>query len=98
MFFCFQVFEGFGYVLVEAMMHSKPIVAFKITSNPEIVIHEKTGFLVDYLNMDDFVQKTLQLIENSKLRKEMGAHGLSRVKEKFKLEDSISRLEQYLIQ
>jgi glycosyltransferase involved in cell wall biosynthesis len=93
-----SIWEGFGYVLVEAMMHSKPIVAFKITSNPEIVIHEKTGFLVDYPNMDDFAHQTLRLIENSQLRKEMGAHGLSRVKEKFKLKDSISRLEQYLLQ
>jgi glycosyltransferase involved in cell wall biosynthesis len=53
---------------------------------------------VDYPNMDDFAHQTLRLIENSQLRKEMGAHGLSRVKEKFKLKDSISRLEQYLLQ
>ncbi|MEZ7970949.1 MAG: glycosyltransferase [Cyclobacteriaceae bacterium] len=93
-----SIWEGFGYVLVEAMMHSKPVVAFNITSNPEIVIHDKTGFLVDYPNMDAFARQTLNLIESSQLRKKMGENGLARVKEEFDLEDSISRLEHYLLQ
>ena len=39
--------EGFGYVIVEAMAASKPVVAYNISSNPEIIRENQTGFLVD---------------------------------------------------
>ena len=37
--------EGFGFVLTEAMAARKAVVAFDISSNPEIVKHEVTGYL-----------------------------------------------------
>jgi glycosyltransferase involved in cell wall biosynthesis len=48
-----SLYEGFGYVLVEAMAERKPIVAFDIGSSAEIVINNKSGFLVESLNITD---------------------------------------------
>lgn len=41
-----SLWEGFGYVLVEAMAAKVPVVAFGISNIPEIVEHGVTGLLV----------------------------------------------------
>ena len=98
LFLLSSLYEGFGYVITEAMVHSKPVVAFNIASMPEIIVHDKTGFLVNSYNVNEFAEYTVQLINNPDLRKKMGENGLVRVKEKFDLKDSISRLEHYLLE
>jgi glycosyltransferase involved in cell wall biosynthesis len=89
--------EGFGYVLVEAMIQSKPIVAFDITSNPEIVDNGQTGFLVKNADLMDFAEKTKLLINDKELRHKMGAKGKSLVEKKFNLQDRITEFEHYLL-
>ncbi len=89
--------EGFGFVLVEAMMKSKPVLAYDITSNPEIIDNNVTGYLIDFPNVDMFVEKIELLVNNPDLRKQMGEAGLKRVKDKFILQDRISELETYLL-
>lgn len=84
--------EGFGYVLVEAMAKSKPIVAFNISSNPEL-INNQNGFLANYPDLEDFTNKTAQLISNSSLRVEMGKHGLVTYQKKFTLRERVDELE-----
>jgi glycosyltransferase involved in cell wall biosynthesis len=39
--------EPFGLTLIEAMACGTPVVAFRKGSIPEIIVHEKTGFVVD---------------------------------------------------
>ncbi len=92
-----SVWEGFGYVLVEAMAKSKPVVAFNLSSNPEIVDSEKTGFLVKYPDLDMFYEKTKMLIENQSLRKKMGEAGRERVLNHFELSERITEFENYLL-
>ncbi len=92
-----SIWEGFGFVLVEAMINSKPIVAFNITSNPEIVKADSAGFLVDYPDLEMFAEKTSKLIKDEGLRKKMGEAGMKSVLERFVIEDRISEFESYLI-
>lgn len=92
-----SVWEGFGYVLVEAMLKSSPVVAFNMTSNPEIVTANKTGFLVDYPNTDDFANKTVDLITNNILRKSIGEKAKESVFNRFDLEDRITEFEYCLL-
>lgn len=88
--------EGFGYVLVEAMIKSKPVVAFNKTSNPEIVQADVSGFLVEYPNLELFAEKTKLLIDDKELRDKMGKASKLNVIERFQLEDRITELEYYL--
>ena len=97
LFLLSSLWEGFGYVLVEAMAKSKPVVAFDISSNPEIVDSETTGFLVSYPDLDMFYEKTKILIENHALRKKMGEAGRERVLNSFELNDRITEFEYYLL-
>jgi glycosyltransferase involved in cell wall biosynthesis len=88
-----SIWEGFGYVLVEAMACSKPVVAFNISSNPEIIIHGKTGFLVDPFNLDSFTDNIARLTNSTRLRQELGENGRQRVEEVFTIDRTLEKLE-----
>lgn len=89
--------EGFGFVLVEAMMKSKPVLAYNVSSNPEIIEDGKSGYLIEFGNTDSFADKLAILISDHKLREAIGKEGLRRVKEKFILLDRINEFESYLL-
>jgi glycosyltransferase involved in cell wall biosynthesis len=91
-----SLWEGFGYVLVEAMASRKPVVAFHISSNPEIVQHDETGYLVELRDMESMADKIRQLAGNAPLREEMGKKGRSRVEELFNLNRNQDALEKFL--
>jgi len=92
-----SIWEGFGYVLVESMIKSKPVVAFNITSNPEIITQNKTGFLINYPDVDSFADKTQYLIQNESIRKQLGANGRMSVINRFNITDRISEFESHLL-
>ena len=88
--------EGFGFVIVEAMAKSKPVVAFNTTSNPEIINDQKTGLLAKYPDTTDFTIKTKQLIQDDALRKKMGKAAKQSVIYKFIIQDRVAELEEYI--
>ena len=61
--------EPFGLVMIESMACGTPVVALRKGSVPEIVIHGKTGFVVD--TVADMVKavKTIGLIDPSDCRR-----------------------------
>ncbi len=89
--------EGFGYVLVEAMAASRPVVAYNISSNPEVIRDTETGFLVDYPNIDMFGEKLEQLITNSSERIQFGKNARKLVESNFQIDDKVTELENYLL-
>ncbi len=91
-----SVWEGFGYVLVEAMACRKPVVAFRISSNPEIVADSETGFLVAPGDVDEFSKKLEELGRNHELRKQFGMAGRKRAEAFFDHEKSQQQVESLL--
>ena len=91
-----SIWEGFGYVLVEAMASYIPIVAFEISSNPEIVEHNKTGYLISSFDMKAMTEKIVQLIDDEKLRAKLGEAGRKRVEKHFSIESTQRNLEKLL--
>lgn len=68
-------FEGLPMVLIEALACGLPIVSFNCPWGPADIIKDgEDGFLVEYLNTDEAAQKVCQLIEDTELRKTMGAN------------------------
>jgi len=88
-----SVWEGFGYVLVEAMAEKKPVVAFDIRSSAEIVNTGDSGFIVEQGNVKELSLKVEQLINDDNLRNQMGAKGEASVKEKFRIENTLKEVE-----
>jgi glycosyltransferase involved in cell wall biosynthesis len=65
--------EGFPMVLLEAMASGLPCVAYDCPSGPRAIIEDgKSGFLVEDGNVNFFVEKLEQLIEDENLRIQMG--------------------------
>ncbi|MGK7389849.1 MAG: glycosyltransferase [Candidatus Cyclobacteriaceae bacterium M2_1C_046] len=91
-----SLWEGFGYVLAEAMFAGKPVVAFNNSSNPEIVADNETGFLVPTNDIDALKDKILLLQNNPELRREMGQKGQERVLELFTFERAVQELKEFL--
>jgi glycosyltransferase involved in cell wall biosynthesis len=91
-----SLWEGFGYVLVEAMACRKPVVAFNISSNPEIIAGDETGFLIDYPDVEAMAHKIGILIADPELRKSFGNKGRRRVEENFDIAVTERKVEQLL--
>ena len=66
-------FEGFSLVLLEAMKHGVPCVAFDCPFGPRNIIRNgEDGLLIDYLNTKALADGICRLIEDKELRSAMG--------------------------
>ncbi|MDD3322939.1 MAG: glycosyltransferase family 4 protein [Paludibacter sp.] len=79
-------YEGLPMVLIEAMSCGLPIISFDCECGPrEIISDSIDGFLIEPLNIKALADKISYLIENDKLRKEMGKNALDKAK-KFSID------------
>lgn len=73
--------EGFGIVFLEAMAHSKSIVAAKAAAVPETVSDGIVGILAEPNSPDAFARGLASLLADRDLRRSMGEAGRRRVEE-----------------
>jgi glycosyltransferase involved in cell wall biosynthesis len=90
--------EGFGYVLAEAMLAGKPIVAFNVSSNPELVENGVNGILVPWCETEAFEIALVELINNPDLRDKMGENGRKIVRDRFDFNKNKNQTIEYLTQ
>lgn len=65
--------ESFGIVLIEAMSHGVPCIAFSSAEGAkEIIQSGKNGYLIKNRNHNAMVKKITDLIKNEDMRKEIG--------------------------
>ena len=68
--------ESFGIVLIEAMSHGVPCIAFDSAEGAkELITNEENGYLISNRNIEEMANKILELMNNKKLRKELGKNG-----------------------
>ncbi|WP_224999906.1 glycosyltransferase [Cesiribacter sp. SM1] len=97
--FCFPSYfesESFGNVAVEAMMFGLPIVATEWRGIPDIVKDGLSGFLVKIKSADQLKNKLSLLIEDQKLRIEMGTKGRQIYEETFQINRFMDSMERAL--
>ena len=61
----------------------KPVIATDVGGDKEMMIDNKTGYLVREGNSEDIIKKLLKLLEDKPLGKEMGENGAKFVNEQF---------------
>lgn len=89
-----SLWEGFGYVLAEASLCKKPIVAFDLSSNPEVVLNGQSGYLVEKNNIEETV-KYIKVLSDPKLRDQMGQNGFEYCTKTFEREHIMKQIEAY---
>jgi glycosyltransferase involved in cell wall biosynthesis len=85
-------YEPFGNVVLEAMRHSVPVVAFNTGGPAEVIQNGDTGFLVKEGDADEFAQRILDLIEDPQLCTAIGESGRQVVKSEYSREEWIKRI------
>lgn len=89
-------FDTFGMVNLEAMEHSKPVVATLFGGSAEVVADGESGFVENPFHVDDFAERIARLLRSEELRREMGASGRARLEAHFTLERLADEfLEEY---
>ena len=84
--------ETFGIVNLEAMQFGLPIITTDEGGISEVVINDKTGFVIQPKNLQQLVEKLSILLNNKNLREEMGTKG----KEVFFNQYTLMHFEQNL--
>lgn len=70
--------EAFGLVVVEAMFHKLPIIASKVGGLKDIVVHNKTGLLVDAHQPNQIADAIRKFLGDRNLMISMGEAGYER--------------------
>ena len=93
-----SLFEGTASSLVEAMAFELPIVCFDVSSMPEVVSNNETGFLVECDNYRDFAAKVKMLIDDKELRIRLGKEGRRQAEMKFNIKINYQRWFDLLVE
>lgn len=88
--------EGFGFVIAEAMAAGKPVVAFDLSSNPELVTDNETGYLVKPFDISAFANKVKELSLSIDLRAKFGNQAHTIVHEKFTFDRTLENVKHML--
>ena len=86
--------EGTAMTLLEAMAAGRPCIATRVGGNPEIVVDEVTGYLVENDNPDTLSQKICALLGNKALLEEMGRNGRQRFLANFTVHQMASQYQE----
>jgi glycosyltransferase involved in cell wall biosynthesis len=77
-------FEGLPMVLIEAQSYALPTISFDIATGPsDIIEDEKSGYLIEDNDLNEYATKLKTLMSDENLRAKMGAKSKEIVKSKF---------------
>ncbi len=75
--------EGTPVSLIEAQASNVPVITTDVGGVKDILVEGKTGFVIKKGDLEDYVKKLGNLINNKELRTELSLNGWNFVKEKF---------------
>ena len=84
--------EALGFANMEAGAQSLPLVGSNVGGIPEIIFHEANGFLFESENINQLAYYLKELIQNEKLREEMGKKSFDLVKNEFNIEKQTEKI------
>jgi glycosyltransferase involved in cell wall biosynthesis len=84
--------EGLARVLPQSLAMGKPCVSFDIDGAPEVVINDKTGYLVEPFDSEGLAEAISKILQDEELRKAMGEEGRKVVDPSFRAETMVSQI------
>ncbi len=86
--------EGLARVLPQSLAMGKPCVSFDIDGAREVVINDKTGYLVEAFDSVGLAEGVARLLEDEELRKEFGENGRRHVDPNFRTEKMVADISE----
>ncbi len=93
-----SLFESFGLVAVEAMMHGAPVIASDVGGLAEIVVDGRTGLLVAPDDVDALRAAMVSLATDGDLRRRLGRAGRLRYEAEYSAAVMAERLESHYLE
>jgi glycosyltransferase involved in cell wall biosynthesis len=85
--------ESMSNGLMEAMAAAVPVIATKLPSVAELVVHERTGLIINVGNRGDLARATIRYLDEPQWAKHIGEAGQTHVLSRFPAEQMV---EQYI--
>lgn len=85
--------ESFGLSALEAMASSVPVIASRVGGLPELIEHEKSGYLFPVGDVDSMAKACIRLLSEPDLRRNMGERARKVVEERYQMAGIIDRYE-----
>ena len=86
--------EGFSLVALEAAQMARPVIATRIPAVTEVVLHEKTGLIVDHDDPQGLADAMTCIFTHPERAKQMGEAGRIRAKTVFTLEPCVEAYDR----
>ncbi len=82
--------EGISNTLLEAMASGLPVIATNVGGNPELVLNETTGYLVEKENPAAMAKAILELVSNDAKRKQLAQASYQRAQQQFSIDSMVA--------
>jgi len=89
-----SVAEPFGIVAIEGMAAGLPIIAFDVNGLNEIILHNRTGYLIKPFDINEMVKKTSILIRQDRTRLQMGNAAFQHFERNFSVDIMVKNTEE----
>jgi len=83
--------EGLPLTILEAASRGLPIVSTDIGAVSDFIVNNQNGFLIDYNSKEDYAKKVIELINNKKMRTDIGHKARSTFSSKFSMDKFITK-------
>jgi glycosyltransferase involved in cell wall biosynthesis len=84
--------EGIPVALMEAMASELPVIATRVRGVPELVVHDKTGLLVEPEDAPGLAEAVQTLAGDETLRSRLSLAGRAKVTEEFNAENQYRKI------
>lgn len=88
-----SIMEGFPYVILEAMLMKKTIIATDIFGLNEIIDNNINGILIKPKNPHEISKSIINLIKNPDMARRLGVNAYSKAQREYTLEKNVRSIE-----
>jgi len=92
-----SLYEGCSNFILESMASQLPVVATSVGGNTELVVDEKTGFLVPPKEPQKIAQKLLFLLDNPDIAQRFGYEARRIIEENFHIQKTLKEYQNLYI-
>ena len=87
--------EGLPNTILEAMAMEVPVVSTAVAGVPEVVEHNKTGYLSPIRDVQGLSRQVIELLQDPELIKRFRQASRERIEKHFSFADRVKRMEDY---